>query len=224
MGAAGGSLSADVPSCGFLDQRGFGGAECWQSTTEKSCMAELEDNVCSDSPHHYDLGHGFGAVSDASSSPVLPHSTRSASGLSEDGSPSPRAWARRFREGVFVALDGERVLVTLDAELNCLEVREHEALYPLAELRTCFELPSGSEDAGDDGKPAASELVDTGESTYGLLVNFADYDALLFQFDEEKQRAGFCAALNMFACEARAETPEVVAAAWGGTFLAEHHA
>lgn len=98
-------------------------------------------------------------------------------------------WLRRLQHGAVVALDGGPVRVALDAELGCLEIREHDLLYPLAELKTCTELrSSGQPEEGD---------------AYDLEVSFADFDVLLFQFDDVVQRAGFAAALDTLATFAR---------------------
>lgn len=100
----------------------------------------------------------------------------------------PATWRRRLCQGAIMALDGEPVRVLLDTELGCLEVREHEALYPLAELRMCSELPHKSHDL---------------DTAYELTITFGELEALLFQFDEEEERAGFRAALDALAVEAR---------------------
>eukprot|EP00428_Durinskia_dybowskii_P025382 CAMPEP_0170240298 /NCGR_PEP_ID=MMETSP0116_2-20130129/19907_1 /TAXON_ID=400756 /ORGANISM="Durinskia baltica, Strain CSIRO CS-38" /LENGTH=219 /DNA_ID=CAMNT_0010491117 /DNA_START=54 /DNA_END=713 /DNA_ORIENTATION=+ len=103
-------------------------------------------------------------------------------------------WIRQLRVGAVVALDREPVHVAHDSELNCLEVREHDLLYPLAEMRTCTEL--------------AGAAVGAPEDCYELEVAFADLEVLLFQFDCAEQRAGFAEALGLLAAQAReAEAP-----------------
>eukprot|EP00448_Togula_jolla_P029659 CAMPEP_0170628690 /NCGR_PEP_ID=MMETSP0224-20130122/32849_1 /TAXON_ID=285029 /ORGANISM="Togula jolla, Strain CCCM 725" /LENGTH=205 /DNA_ID=CAMNT_0010956193 /DNA_START=90 /DNA_END=704 /DNA_ORIENTATION=+ len=105
-----------------------------------------------------------------------------------DLSPSSQAWTRRLFEGAVVALDGEPVHIRIDTELGCLEVREHETLCPLAELRICRELPQKPGDIA---------------AAFELMASFGELDTLLFQFDEAEHRAGFRAALEGVAHDAR---------------------
>eukprot|EP00418_Pyrodinium_bahamense_P080984 CAMPEP_0179068080 /NCGR_PEP_ID=MMETSP0796-20121207/29822_1 /TAXON_ID=73915 /ORGANISM="Pyrodinium bahamense, Strain pbaha01" /LENGTH=258 /DNA_ID=CAMNT_0020765133 /DNA_START=22 /DNA_END=797 /DNA_ORIENTATION=- len=92
-------------------------------------------------------------------------------------------------KGAKVLLECGPAVLRVDLELGCLEVREHEALYPLAELRTCDEY-SPSYDC---------------EAPVRLVVDFADLDSLICQFEWAEQRAGFKVALDRFAAEARQE-------------------
>lgn len=95
-------------------------------------------------------------------------------------------WRRSLENGVAVSLDGEPVFLTLDVELACLEVREHDQLYPLAALKTCEHL--------------SRHPIDNVMSTeFELVVTFAEMDDLVFQFDEEEQRDSFALALTLLA-------------------------
>eukprot|EP00747_Dinoflagellata_sp_TGD_P181763 gnl/TRDRNA2_/TRDRNA2_35705_c0_seq1.p1 gnl/TRDRNA2_/TRDRNA2_35705_c0~~gnl/TRDRNA2_/TRDRNA2_35705_c0_seq1.p1 ORF type:complete len:370 (+),score=47.83 gnl/TRDRNA2_/TRDRNA2_35705_c0_seq1:69-1112(+) len=112
----------------------------------------------------------------------------SAADIAGDGSVR---WERKLAAGAAVSLDREPVLLTLDRELHCLEVREHETLFPLAELKMCRMVQRGPGDSDDE---------------FELLVQFAEFDPLVFQFDEANDREGFSRALERLAAEARKGT------------------
>mmetsp|Transcript_31665 Transcript_31665/g.80357 ORF Transcript_31665/g.80357 Transcript_31665/m.80357 type:complete len:245 (-) Transcript_31665:176-910(-) len=112
---------------------------------------------------------------------------------------SAEAWIRRLRKGTEVTLDRETVRAVLDTELWCLEIPVHDLLYPLAELRACTALGPPQH----FGEKAALQDV------FELEVAIADFDELIFQFDEAEQRDGFAAALEVLAASAqRGQLPE----------------
>jgi hypothetical protein len=102
-------------------------------------------------------------------------------------------WRRSLEIGAAVFLDGEPVYLKVDMELGCLEVREHELLYPLAELQTCEQR-------------ACDSSADAYVGSYECIATFAELDALRFQFSEAAQRDGFVSALNELAQEAQQGT------------------
>eukprot|EP00811_Abedinium_folium_P011368 NODE_2051_length_2305_cov_10.168044.p1 GENE.NODE_2051_length_2305_cov_10.168044~~NODE_2051_length_2305_cov_10.168044.p1 ORF type:complete len:663 (-),score=201.60 NODE_2051_length_2305_cov_10.168044:189-2177(-) len=120
--------------------------------------------------------------------PLFPWTDEATGGV---GTACEQEWRRRLLAGASVSLDQEPVSLWLDREIGCLEVREHEAMYPLAELHECSELPH----EGVEG------------AAFELELGFADFDAVLLQFDEEDDRAGFAAALQRLAAEAREAGP-----------------
>lgn len=108
-----------------------------------------------------------------------------------DESSPIEAWHRDLCTGVEVALDGEHVTLTVDTDLHCLEISEHEALYPLAELKSCDEMH-------------AETMFD---APLQLSVHFAGgMGELVFDFDCVAQRAGFAGALTRLSIEARRAT------------------
>lgn len=101
-------------------------------------------------------------------------------------------WLGRLTRGTELALDGETVRVKLDTELWCLEIVEHELLYPIAELSTCTPVVAN----GDGTKP---------DEVFDLEVAFSDFDVLVFQFDRVDHRTSFAVILNVLANQARKE-------------------
>mmetsp|Transcript_105156 Transcript_105156/g.302362 ORF Transcript_105156/g.302362 Transcript_105156/m.302362 type:complete len:247 (-) Transcript_105156:164-904(-) len=143
-------------------------------------------------PDHKAIGSRGGVVADARG-PAGPSAVPPAEEASAE------AWIRRLRKGTEVALDRETVRAVLDTELWCLEIPEHDLLYPLAELRACTALGLPQH----FGEKAALQDV------FELEVAIADFDELIFQFDEAEQRDGFAAALEVLAAAAqRGQLPE----------------
>lgn len=103
-------------------------------------------------------------------------------------------WKRSLGNGTSASLDGALVFLSVDTEIGCLEVREHESLYPLTELSTCKERA-----------PADTQVHQACNAggMFELVANFSELDALRFQFGDEAQRDAFAAALDELAQEAR---------------------
>jgi len=116
-----------------------------------------------------------------------PSSKTTSSGRSEVVD-TPEAWIRLLKGGTMLSVDNEKVRVSLDPELWCLEIQEHELLYPLAELRAFAAMsPRCRSDV-------AVESEDVGG--FALSVCIADYDSLTFHFQKESSRTSFTTALE----------------------------
>lgn len=99
-------------------------------------------------------------------------------------------WREKLEASVRMQLDGDMVTLAYDPALQCLDVREQGALYPLAALGDCIHLPREveSKEAG---------------ASFKLKVPFHDYEAITVQFDCGHDRAAFALALHALAVEAR---------------------
>lgn len=134
----------------------------------------------------------------------VPQSHRScyAATICEEGDAADE-WRRCLEYGAAVSLDGEPVILSLDAVRWSLRVRGRDTIYNLAELRSCEDLPraygSGQADA------------------YELVVSFADMEPLVFQFDEDEIRAAFAQVMNQLALDARLSTPPTAVGAAPGS-------
>jgi len=101
-----------------------------------------------------------------------------------------RDWREKLEASVRMQLNGDMVTLAYDPALQCLDVREHGALYPLAVLGDCIHLP---------------REVDSKEAgvSFKLKVPFHDYEAITVQFDCGHDRAAFALSLHALAVEVR---------------------
>lgn len=97
-----------------------------------------------------------------------------------------RDWREKLRAGIKISLNFEKVMLSYDPALQCLDAREHGTLYPLAALHECTHLPRATE-----GSP------------FELRAEFNDSEALVFQFRQGYDRAAFALTLHSLSTEAR---------------------
>lgn len=95
-------------------------------------------------------------------------------------------WREKLKVGLLVSLNGERVNLSYDTALQCLDARELGTLYPLAALHECTHLPRSAEGA-----------------LFELRAEFNDSEAVVFRFDRTYDRAAFALCLHALAVEAR---------------------
>lgn len=99
---------------------------------------------------------------------------------------------RQLKAGTQISLDREPVYMELDSELGCLEVREHNQLYPLTVMTSCEVI---------DGYGDVCELA------VGFDFEQAGVERLVFQFDDHDDRAGFAETLFILASQASHSDP-----------------
>mmetsp|Transcript_82972 Transcript_82972/g.216220 ORF Transcript_82972/g.216220 Transcript_82972/m.216220 type:complete len:289 (-) Transcript_82972:103-969(-) len=96
-----------------------------------------------------------------------------------------RDWEAKLKIGTLVLMSGKRSAVAYDQALQCLDLRDQGALYPLAALCECAHLPRKA------GRPLE------------LFALFHDTESLVFEFERAHDRAGFALTLQALAAEAR---------------------
>lgn len=87
--------------------------------------------------------------------------------------------------GTNMLLGRQRVTLAFDPALQCLDIREHGSLYPLAALGECSQIPR------------------RGDGALEVLAQFYNSEALLFRFHRGQDRAAFVLTLYALAAEAR---------------------
>merc|ERR1712196_475351 len=92
-------------------------------------------------------------------------------------------WRRRLLIGTSVLLNREHVRVKLNLKAGCLEICKHGTLYPLVNLSICSVFPC-----------VTAEHCD--HAIFELEVSVAGLEVLVFEFNDEEQRAGFAEALH----------------------------
>lgn len=96
-----------------------------------------------------------------------------------------RDWEAKLKSGTLVLMGGKRSTLAYDQALQCLDLRDQDALYPLAALCECAHLPKKA------GRPLE------------IFVLFHDTESLVFEFERAHDRAGFALTLQALAAEAR---------------------
>jgi len=117
-------------------------------------------------------------------------------------------WRSRLADGTIMSLDNEQVHVALDTELWCLEVSDHEMLYPLALLSSCVALPQQLPAPGLGGAAVSTNHI-LEDISYQLAVAFGELGCFHFKLNTLEERSALQVSLVELAAEARiADTSE----------------